>query len=195
MEDIPSNISNLKLYDLTLILIKAVTDTLRVKGGISLSARPEVKEKKIVQFGRRMRVDGLEKFGERTVFSAIYFYRDKSHMEKHNAVGSLVFYVPVSYISKLLHLLDYPRIDEDDEPAVLDACGTIANLFGGAFVKEMSGRGYIFLEMSPFESYVNTAVDGLEFSADQKCKYEMSMEIKGEKRLVLELTMAPIPNY
>jgi hypothetical protein len=148
-----------------------------------------------VQFGRRMRVDGLEKFGERTVFSSVYFYRDKSHMEHHNAVGSLIVYIPVSYISKLLHLLDYPRVDEDDEPAVLDGCGTVTNLLAGYFIKEMSGRGYVHLEMSYFESYVNTAVDGLEFSADQDFKYEIDLEVKGEKKLALELTMAAVPHY
>ena len=176
-------------------LVSAVEKTLRLKGGLLLSARPLVIRKKIVQFGKRMRVDGLENFGERTVFASINFYFDKARMEHHRAVGSMIVYLPVSYIGRLLHMMDYPDVDEDDEESVLDACGTVANLFAGAFVKELKGLGYVHLEMSHFESYINTAVDGIEFSSDQEWKYEISFEISGAKRMVADLTLAHIPRY
>ncbi|NTV29172.1 MAG: hypothetical protein HGA80_03720 [Candidatus Omnitrophica bacterium] len=195
MADTPPDITNLQLYSMALVLSRAAKDMLRVKGGIRLSAEPEIRERRIVQFGKRMRIDGLEKFSERTVFSSLHFYRDKSDMDKHNAVGCMIVYIPVSYLSRLLHLLDYPRVEEDDEEDLLDGCGTLTNLFGGWFVKELSAQGYVHLEMSHFESYINTAVNGIEFSSDQGSKCEIDFKIRDVKRLVMELTMAPIPHY
>ncbi|MBF0618597.1 MAG: hypothetical protein HQL19_00335 [Candidatus Omnitrophica bacterium] len=184
-----------ELFQCALILSIAVKKMLQVKGGIYLSADPEPKEKNIVQFEKRMRVDGLEKFGDRTAFSTVFFCRDKEHLERHAAVGSFTIFIPVNYISKLLWQMEYPRIDEEDDMMVLDACGTVANLVAGYFVKEMMDMGYVHLEMSHFESYINTAVDGVEFPSDQATKYETEFYIKGEKRIVTELAMGYVPRY
>lgn len=193
-QEIPG-IQNRELYEYSQILIAAVKKMLHLKGGLVLSAEPDITEEKIVEFGRRMRVDGLSKFSEKTVFSNIVFYLSKTEMDNKQAIGSLVFYIPISYIAKLLWIFDYPRIDEDDETAVLDGCGTIANLLSGWFVKGLCGFGYIHLEMSHFESFINTAVNGVEFSSDQKVKHRIDFCIKGQKKLVAELTMGYIPRY
>jgi len=184
-----------ELYAQALVLVVAVEKMLRMKGGLSVSTEPKLIRRKIVQFGKRMRVDGLEKFSERTVFSAVNFYLDKEKMEAHDAVGALVVFLPVSYIATLLRMMEYPVIEEDDDASVLDGCGTVANLIAGYFVKEMKGLGYIHLEMSHFESYVNTSVDGVEFSPDQEWKYVVDFEINGRKRMVAELTLGHVPRY
>lgn len=186
---------NRNLHDMSLILAFAVTKMLKVKGDIYLSSTPVIKERKIVQFAKRMRVDGLEKFGSRTVFSSITFHIDRDRMEQDKAIGALVMYIPIDYIARLMWLLEYGRIDEDDDLIVMDACGTITNLIAGYFVKELSANGYIFLEMSHFESYINTAVNGINFSADQDVKDEVEFFIKGDKKLVAELTMQPLQRY
>ncbi|NLE65394.1 MAG: hypothetical protein GX606_05730, partial [Elusimicrobia bacterium] len=168
---------------------------LRAKGDIYLSVDPVVRERPIVEFAKRMRVDGLEKFNCRTVFSSITFHLDKGHLEHGQAVGALVVYIPVDYLPRLMWLMEYGRINEDDDDVIMDACGTVTNLIAGYFVKELSGHGYIFLEMSHFESFINTAVNGINFSPEQDVKHEISFEIKGDKQIVVELTMGPIPRY
>ncbi len=184
-----------EFYAQALVLVVAVEKMLRMKGGLVLSAEPHVVRRKIVQFGKRMRIDGLEKFGERTVFSSINFYLDKERMDENQAVGTLIVYLPVSYIDRLLRMMEYPHIDEEDDESVLDGCGTVTNLIGGYFVKELKGLGYIHLEMSHFESYINTSVNGVEFSAEQEWKYEITFEISGAKKMVAELTLGHVPRY
>jgi len=184
-----------EFYAQALVLVVAVEKMLRMKGGLVLSAEPHVIRKKIVQFGKRMRIDGLEKFGERTVFSSVNFYIDKERMEDKQAIGSLIIYLPISYIDRLLRMMEYPHIEEEDDEAVLDGCGTVTNLIAGYFVKELKGLGYIHLEMSHFESYINTSLNGIEFSAEQEWKYEITFEISGAKKMVAELTLGHIPRY
>ena len=183
------------LYEMATILAKVVRRLLLVKGDIRLTSDPVIHEKKVVQFRKRMRVDGLEKFGQRTLFSTVIFYIDKTQMDVQSAVGAMVVYIPLDYIAKLMWLMEYGRIDEDDDAAVLDACGTITNLIAGNFVKELCGHGFVHLEMSHFENFINTAVDGIYFSPDQDKKYEIDFYIRKEKRIVVEVTMGRIPRY
>ena len=187
--------ANRNLYDMSVILAFSISKMLRVKGDIYLSSEPIIKERRIIQFAKRMRVDGLEKFENKTVFSSVTFHIDRDHLEQEKALGALIIYIPVEYIARLMWLLEYGRIDEDDELVVMDACGTITNLIAGYFVKELSANGYIFLEMSHFESYINTAVNGINFSPEQDIKDEIDFLIKGDKKIVAELTMKPLERY
>lgn len=183
------------LYEMAAILANVVRKILLVKGDIRLSSDPVINEKKVVQFHKRMRVDGLEKFGQRTLISTVIFYTDQDRMEGQDPVGAMAVYISLDYIARLMWLMEYGRIDEDDDSAVLDACGTVTNLIAGGFVKEMTARGYVHLEMSHFESYINTVVDGIPFSPDQDKKYEVDFFIKKEKKIVVELTMGRVPRY
>jgi CheY-specific phosphatase CheX len=189
------NVTNTALFEMSEILAASVAKMLRVKGDIYLSQPPVVREREIVEFARRMRVDGLEKFGSRTVFSSVTFHMDPERLEQGQAIGALVLYIPIDYIARLMWLLEYGRIDEDEDEVVQDACGTVTNLVAGYFVKELSGHGYIFLEMSHFESYINTAVNGVNFSPDQSVKHEIEFYIKDEKKIVAELTMSKLTRY
>jgi hypothetical protein len=175
------------------IFCTAVRKMLLVKGAYDLSREPQLVKKEIVSFCRRLRVDGLEKFGVRTVFSVIKFYRDNAHLDHDQPLGAMILFVETDHLARLLWSLEYPRIDEDDDAVLLDACGTLANLVAGYFVKELNDRGYVHLQMSHFESYFNTAVNGIAFDSDETGKYEISFTIKGEKRLVAELTMSHLP--
>ncbi len=186
---------NQDLWLLSKILISAVKKLLAQKGDIYLSQDPIVYEKEIVPFAGRMRIDGLEKFGARTIVSAISFYMDKGHMDSQRALGALVVYIPEDYIARFMWLLGYGRIDEDDEAEILDSCGTAANLIAGFFVKELSSFGYIHLEMSHFETFINSSINGIDFSPAEVVKHEMAFFIRGDKRLVMELTMGRLQSY
>lgn len=181
------------LYVLSLVLTVSIKKMLNVKGGIYLSAEPELLQKPIIEFGKRMRVDGLEKFGDRTVFSAVKFYRDGTCLDRDEPVGVLIVFIPVAYIPRLLKMLEYPLIDEDDDELVLDACGTIVNLIAGHFIKEVVEKGYGHLQMSHFESYINSALNGISFPLGEEKKYEIDFEINSQKRVVVEFVLGDVP--
>lgn len=186
---------NTRLWALSKILVDAVKIVLRQKGDIYLTVEPMIREKAIIQFSNRMRVDGLEKFNGRTFVATVNFYIDKSHMEHEKAVGALILYIPEGYVARLMWLMEYGRIDEDDEHEMLESCGTVANLIAGCFVKELSANGYVSLQMSHFETFVNTPVNGVCFSSQEEVKHEIEFTIRGERRLMAELTMAPLKRY
>lgn len=187
--------SNTELFRLSSILVSAVKAILIQKGDIHLSQEPLVCEKEIIQFASRMRVDGLEKFNGRTLVAALNFYVDKERLDAGKALGALIVYIPEDYIARLMWLLDYGRIDEDEEAEVLDACGTVANLIAGCFVKELCGFGYVHLEMGHFSTFVNSPLNGVDFLSQETVKHEMDFFIRDEKRMVLELTMGPLQRY
>ena len=108
-------------------------------------------------------------------------------------LGALIVFIQADEIARLMWSFDYPRIDEDDDAAILDACGTLTNLIAGYFVKELRDLGRVHLQMSHFENYINTAVDGIAFASDETEKYAVDFWIKGTKRIVAELTMGPVP--
>ena len=181
------------LKGLALILGHAVRQMIQVKGEYDLSREPMMRQKPVISFHKRMRIDGMEKFNARTVFASVKFYTDVVNLELDKPLGALVVFIEVDEIARLMWSLDYPRIDEDDDAVILDACGTLTNLIAGYFVKEIHDLGFVHLQMSHFESYINTAIDGVAFSSDQTEKYEIDFWIKGAKRIVAELTMGPVP--
>lgn len=175
------------------LLIKAVREILQAKGGFDVSRKPVVTEKDIVSFHGRLRVDAMEKYNARTVFSVVKFYANVEKMERDQPVGAMIVFVEAEYLSKLLWSLEYPRIDEDDDAELLDGCGTLVNVIAGHFVKIIHDKGFVHLQMSHFESYVNTALNGIAFSSDQTIKNEIIFYIQGQKRMVVELTMGHVP--
>jgi len=189
----PSQASPDNLKGLALILSQAVRKMIQVKGEYDLSRDPVMHPKAVVSFHQRLRVDGMEKFNARTVFSAVKFYTDAKSLELDKPLGALIIFVQADEIARLMWSFDYPRIDEDDDEMILDACGTLTNLIAGYFVKDIRDLGRVHLEMSHFESYINTAVNGIAFASDQTEKYVIDFWIKGTKRIVAELTMGPVP--
>ena len=179
-------------FTLALGLAVAVKKVFKQKGGVRLSSEPAMEKKMITPFMQRMRVDAMEKFNNPTAFSVVHFYKNKQEQEKGNPAGVLIVYVEKKFIAELLRLLKYPYIDNDDDEAVKDGCGTLCNLIGGYFKNEINKLGYAELEMSHFHSYINSIADGVAFPAGQTDKYEISYYIEDEKRLVTEMVMAPL---
>lgn len=159
---------------------------------MNLSQEPVIREKPIVEFARRMRVDGLEKFDRCTVVSVVNFYLDQEHIDKDEASGALVVYIPADYMAKLMKHLGYESIDDDDEQELCDACGTVANLIAGSFIQDLAYSGYVQLQMMNFQSFINSPLDGIGFYPQEEVKHEIDLFLGGEKRIVLELTMSPL---
>ncbi len=188
-----SRIDPVGFYDQARLLCTAVQKMIHLKGGYGFAAEPDILEKRIVQFNQRMRVDGLSKFGSRTVFSAVKFYAGVDELDRDAPLGVMIIFIEIDQLSRLFWSFDYPRLDEEDDAAILDGCGTLANLIAGCFVKEIRDAGYVHLQMSHFENHINTAINGINFMPNQETKYEIRFKFQGNRRITAELSMGHIP--
>lgn len=182
-----------ELFTLAVTLGGVITRMFRKTGHTELSTEPIIEKKPIIEFMRRMRVFGMEKFATPTFISTINYYVNVKDMEEHRALGVIIVYIEQDFVARLLRLLQYPLIDEDDEEALKDASGTLCNVIAGQFKSEIAQLGFIEVEMSHFSSYRNTAFHGVEFCMGQREKYEISFNIQEKKRLVVEMTMGSVP--
>ena len=181
-------------FTLALALSAAVKKIFYEKSGTTFSSEPVLEKKPVTQFVQRMRIDAMEKFNTTTVFSVIEFAASEEGLEKRAYLVTLVIYLEQKFLPEFLRLLQYPYIDSDDELEVKDGCGTLTNVVAGQFKKEMSALGYKDFMMSPFDSYINTAADGVGIPNGATEKYEISFEVEGTKRMVVEMVaLAVLP--
>lgn len=149
---------------------------------------------KIIEYDGKMRADGMEKFNnEPTYVSAINYYINKVDMEKKKTLGVIVIYVEQNYMAKIMKLLQYPPVDDENEDALQDSCGTLCNIIAGRFKSEIAKAGFIELEMSHFVTSRNNMVPGVSFCFTEFDKYEITFDIDGAKRLVIETTIGAVP--
>jgi hypothetical protein len=181
------------LFTMSLALSAAVKKIFFEKSDTKFSSEPSIVKKPIIQFMRRMRIDGLEKFDKVTFFSSVYYYKNAVAMDSQEPIGILIVYLERKYVPEMLRLLKYPYIDYDNDEEVLDGVGAIVNLIGGQFKRKLARMGYADVEMSPFESHVNTVVNGLAYPSAQTYKYEITFNIEQKKRLVIEMVMGTLP--
>lgn len=180
------------LFTMSLAMAVAVRKIFREKAEVRFTREPVIEKKPITHFMRRMRVDPMEKFNAPTVVSFIHFYKNRKDMDLRKPAGVLLCYVELAQLTNLLKMLEYPDIDDDDEEQVEDACGALCNIIAGTFKNELVNLGYQPLEMSAFESYINSVLDGVAYPLKSLNKYEVSYEIGGKKMLVTEMVMAPL---
>lgn len=183
-------------FTLALALSAAVKKIFYEKSAMTFSSEPVLEKKPVTQFVQRMRVDAMEKFNATTVFAVIEFAANEESLERREFRLTIVIYLDKKFLPEFLRLLQYPYIDSDDEPEVKDGCGTLVNLIAGQYKREMAVLGYKDLTMSPFESFINNAADGVGIPNGATEKYEISFEVEGTKRLVVEMvTLAMLPKW
>jgi hypothetical protein len=179
-------------YIQALVLSKVVERILLIKADLRLSSRPGIEKRPIVHFMNRIRVNGLEKFDQKTYVSVVNYYRGRREERVHKAAGAVILYLTEEYISCLLPRLDYPLESCDDQEGMADGCGAFCNLIAGNFKNGLSSIGYQELIMSHFSTHENSVVDGVEYDQRQTGIYEISFQIDGIRRIVVDLTMGPI---
>jgi CheY-like chemotaxis protein len=183
-------------FTLALALCAALKKIFFEKSETTFSDEPKLEKKLITQFVHRMRVDAMEKFNSTTVFAAIQFAADQEDIIREEYVLTLVVYLEQNFLPEFLRLLQYPYIESDNDMEVKDGCGTLVNLIAGQYKREMAHLGYKDLMMSPFQSYINTAPDGVGIPKGLSEKYELSFEVDGTKRLVVEMvTLDMLPKW
>jgi hypothetical protein len=175
------------IFTLALALSAAVKKIFYEKSEMTFSSEPALEKKPIVLYFNEMRVDAMEKFNSTTVFSVIDFAATEEGLENHKYLITIIVYLEKDFLPEFLRLLQYPYIDSDDDMEVKDGCGTLVNLIAGQYKREMATLGYKDVMMSPFESYINTAMDGVLIPQGVTEKYEINFEIEGTKRLTVEM--------
>ena len=176
------------------LLLKGTGALFMERGELTFSKPPEKSAVEIVEYKGKMRADGMEKFNnEATYVSAINYYLNAQDMEKKKAAGVLIVYVLQAYMPRLMKFLKYPPVDDENEDALLDSCGTLCNILAGRFKSEISEAGYIDLEMSHFSTFRNSAVPGVDFCLSEFDAYTASFALENEKRMVLEMSMGIVP--
>ena len=184
------------IFTLALALTAAVKKIFYEKSEMTFSNEPTLEKKPVILYFNEMRIDGMEKFNSTTVFSVIDFAATEEGLEKLQFLITIVVYLEKNFLPEFLRLLQYPYIDSDDEEEVKDGCGTFVNLIAGQYKKEMASMGYKDVLMSTFDSYINTAVDGVHIPKGATEKYEINFEIDGTKRLAVEMvTQAKFPKW
>ena len=183
-------------FTLALALCSAIKKIFFEKSETTFSSEPRLEKKFITEFERKMRVDAMEKFNTITVFSTVEFASNEENLQRQEFMLTLVVYLEQNFLPDFLRLLQYPYIDFEDEVEVKDGCGTLANLIAGQYKREMAKLGYRDLMMSPFESHINTAPNGVGIPRGLTEKFELSFDVDGTKRLVVELvTLDMLPKW
>lgn len=182
-----------EFYIQALLLAEVVKRILEKQADIILKEKPALTKKPITEFCKRMRISSVGKFDGKTYISTINFYETEEDLQGHTALGALILYIKEDYVFPLFQKLNYPDIDETDEEAIEDACGTFCNLVAGNFKSGLTQLGYKELFMSHFSSYQNDILNGVEYHPDEKELYEVSIRIRDEVCIILDLTMGPIP--
>ncbi len=175
-----------------ILLAKVIRRALKQRANINLSSEPSLELAQIVEFMKRMRVWSVDKFLGTTYISAVNFYKSEGDMDRHKALGAIIVYIGEEYIVDLFKKLGYPNLDEDDQEALEDACGTFCNLISAKFRNGLIQLGYPDLIMSHFTSFQNQVTNGVEYSTSERNKYKISFEIMDEIQIVVDLTMGKI---
>jgi len=181
-----------KFYVQALLLSKVVERILSKRAGIYLSARPQLQRGNIVSFMKKMRINGLTKFDEKTFISYVNYFKNEVDMDKNKAAGAIIVYIPETFVYRLMHKLDYPVEDEADIRGLLDACGTFCNLVAGNFKSGLRQIGYQELVMSHFSAYENSVFNGVPFDFDEEEYFQVSFDIEKETRIVVDMTLGEI---
>ena len=175
------------------MLMGVIEQALSKMSGIAPSEPAQTKEIELVEYEGRMRALGTEKFNAPAFISVVNYYLTPGDMERHKAKGALVLYLDFENAGKLLKGLGIAIPDDEDDMSMVNACGKLCDGWSSAFKKELVGLGYADLVMSSPCNYKNSVLEGVEYSADQKTKHECSFFYWKRKAIVVELTLAAIP--
>ena len=179
------------------ILVKIFLDVAQktfaaTSGKIVSSDEPTHKSQNIIEYQGRMSVTGMDKFNGPTYIAGVGFYLNDQDREKHRAKGAIVIYLEASNTERILRGFGHPVSDDDEDEETLTACGKICTTLADTFKESLSQAGYPALVLSSPVVNKNSLSEGIDFSADQTQKQEISFYFWKKKAFVVDLTMADI---
>lgn len=156
------------------------------------SDHPTTKSQNIIEYQGRMSVTAMEKFNAPTYISGVSFYLNDQDKAKHRAKGAIVLYLEASNAEKLLRGFGYPAMEDEDDEELLNSSSKLCVTLAEGLKQALAGQGAGQLVLSAPVSDKNSLQDGVEFSADQTEKQEVSFYFWKKKVLVVDLTMASL---
>lgn len=158
---------------------------------LAQSDPPTTKSQNIIEYQGRMSVTAMEKFNGPTYISGVSFYLNAQDKDKRRAKGAVVLYVEASNAEKLLRGVGYSAGDDEEDEELLASCAKLCTALAEGLKQ---GLGISSLILSAPVSEKNSLPGGIEFSADQSEKQEISFYFWKKKALVVDLTMAALPS-
>lgn len=147
----------------------------------------------IIEYQGRMSSAGMEKFNGPTYVAGISFFLNEQDRDKRRAKGAMVLYLEASNAEKFFRGFGFPVTDEDEEEESAAACGKLCTLLAEKFKERLSESGFADLVISKPTCNKNSLPEGIDFSADQKQKQEISFYFWKKKAMVVDISMADLP--
>lgn len=159
-------------------------------GKVVPSDDPTHKTQNIIEYQGRMSASGMDKFNAPTYVAGVSFYLSEQDRDKHRAKGAMVLYLEASNADKFFKGFGHPIADEDDEEEAAVACGKICTMLAEKFKSSLSdSAGAPPLVLSKPACNKNSLPEGVDFSADQKQKQEISFYFWKKKSMVVDITL------
>ncbi|MBL8013626.1 MAG: hypothetical protein JNN05_07235 [Candidatus Omnitrophica bacterium] len=159
-------------------------------GRLVPSDDPTHKTQNIIEYQGRMSASGMDKFNAPTYVAGVSFYLSEQDREKHRAKGAMVLYLEALNADKFFKAFGHPVTDEDDEEEAGAACGKICTMLAEKFKSALSdSAGASQMVLSQPVGNKNSLPEGVDFSADQKQKQEISFYFWKKKSMVVDITL------
>jgi hypothetical protein len=175
------------------ILTGFIEEVVTSKGGLLPTKTFDIAAKPIEEYEGRMVVHATDKFDVPTYVAATNFYLNQGDMHAHRPRGAMVVYVDIEVADKIFKAAGLEVPYDEDDGSMEALCGSFCQLIVDALKDRLAAAGFIMLEASTPIVYKNTILEGVPFSKDQNEKQELSFYFLKHKALVIEWTLALIP--
>jgi len=183
---------SLHLADVAKVL-KRILDELFAKTTLNYTKDPQIRERNIVEYESKMRVDGLEKFNAPCYGSAINLFLSEDARENEDAMGALIIYLDLSDAEKIFKALGTEDFDDENEEEMLKICGSNLQSIGNQFSSGLENLGYHNLILSNPIHFRNSIHEGLAFSYDEYQYCQLDFYFWKHKSFVVDITISPPP--
>jgi hypothetical protein len=175
------------------IITGFIAELITTKGGLVATKPFGIAAKPIEEYEDRMCVKAIEKFDGAVYIAATNFYLNKADMQAQRARGAMICYMDTEVADKIFRAIGLQVPYDEDDGSMIGLCGSLCQLITDALKDRLAAAGYVKLEVSPPAVYKNTISEGVEFSKGQNEKQEISFYFLKHKALVIDWTLAPIP--
>jgi hypothetical protein len=159
---------------------------------LSFSQDPEVVAKDVIEFYSRMRVLGLEKFGDPCYISVVNFYSSEADQKAHKASGTLLVYAEEENAPRLFKALGITQSLEEDEERLIQSTGELAKRIAQGLKSEVLSQGGRELIVSEPIKAKNDIAEGVEFPYRQYKYSEINFYFWRKKSVVIGIVMDPL---
>jgi hypothetical protein len=170
-------------------IVEVVKKLCQKAGNLEFSQEPDSVTKDIIEFYSRMRVLGLEKFGDPCFISIINLYSSEADQKAHRAAGTVLVYLEEENAPRLFKSLGLTTMLEEDEEALLKYAGEFAKRIVQSLRSDLMNQGCPDFLVSESINAKNDIAEGVEFPSKQHKYSEMNFYFWKKKTVVVGLVM------